>query len=276
MALKALLKSLDEVDEQFQSLYVKEGDVFVLAVDDTDYKQTLGEFRNNNIELTKKLQQAEGASEELAALKEQVEKFQGIDPEKAKEAMDKIRNIEEKQLIDAGEIDTVIEQRVAQRVERMRADLEGKVNAATKRNEQLEAENGKYKGRLSEVVIDSALQQAVSNVAPIRKGAMRDAIARGREVWTLDENGQPVPMIKGANGKEVMYGSDGKTVLSMDEWAQSLAMEAPYLFEGNAGGGANGNLSGSEQKGVVKASDQASLGANLEAIAAGEVVVSNE
>jgi hypothetical protein len=98
---------------------------------------------------------------------------------------------------------------------------------------------------------------------------MQDILSRGRGVWSLDDNGTPVPM----NGKEVIYSKDGKEQISMTEWAQSLLMDAPYLFEANSGGGANGNKDKGGQNGTVVIGDQNSLNDNLEAIAGGSVTI---
>ena len=233
MALKAQVKSIDDVPEQYRDLYTKVGDVFVLDVDDAEYKSSISEFRDNNIALQRKLEAAGGNEAEIKKLQEALKTFEGLDPEAAREAVNKIRDLEEKNLIDAGKIDEVVNQRT----ERMRADFDGKTSAMQQSLEELKAQRDKLNSRLTEVVIDNELQKAVTGVAAVRQGAMTDVLSRGRHIWSLDENGEPVPM----QGKEIIYSKDGKQKISMTEWAQSLLMDAPYLFESNSGGGANGN-----------------------------------
>jgi hypothetical protein len=266
MALKAIVKSLDEVPEQFRELYAQEGDTFVLAVDDTDYRSRLNEFRNNNIELANKLKGYEGSDAELQQLREQMARFENVDPDKAKEALDKLQQIEEKQLIDAGKMDEVL----AQRTERMRQDYEGRIDALSKDRDTYKGQAETFQGRLTDHIIDNSLQMAVTEVAAARKGAMRDILSRGREVWKLDEQGNPVP--HGGDGK-VLYGKDGQSPLTMTEWAQGLVQETPYLFEGSAGGGGGGgdHKPGSER--TVNSMDQDSINSNIEGIAAGTVTV---
>ena len=220
----------------------------------------------------KQLEQLKPQAERVKELQDLIAKYDGIDPDKAKEALDKLREINEKNLIDAGKIDEVVESRVNQRVERLTQDFKGKVSALEKALEDTKKEAETYKGQLTEYVIDNSLQRAVQEVAVPRKGAIQDILHRGKRVYSLSEDGKPIPRDPDGN---VMYGKDGKSPMSMTEWAQSLLQEAPYLFESNSGGGASGNddTKGAGQKGVVTMSDGEALSANLEQIAAGEVEV---
>jgi hypothetical protein len=273
MALKATIKSLNDVDEAFRSLYVQQGDVYVLDLDDSDFKAKIGEFRDNNVALKQeieKLQKQAGTTDEM---REMLKRYEGIDdPDAAREALEKIKSIEEKKLIDAGQIDQVVEQRLNERTDRMKRDYESKIEALEKANGDWEAKYQGTHGRLSEVLIDTALQQAVTGVAPIKKGAMQDILSRGRRVWSLNDQG--LPEARNAEGK-IMYGKDGKEPITQEEWAQSLLYDAPYLFEGNAGGGAGGGGGGGNtgEKGIISASDQDAINANIDKIASGEVIV---
>ncbi len=267
MAIKVVVNSLDEVPEALHSFYTKIGDEYVLDADDKDFKSKLSEFRNNNIELKKKLSDSEQMQQKIAEMQEQLKNYDGIDAEKAREALEKLQNIEDQKLIDAGKLDELLHQRT----ERMRGDFQGQIEALTKSLEEANNSAKNYRQRLEEVVIDNSLQQAVSQVATVRKGAMQDILARGRGVWALDDNGSPVPIDSEGN---TMYGKDGEKPISMSEWAQALVQEAPYLFEGNVGGGAGGGSGGNEGAGQVSAKDQDSINSNIEAIAAGKIEVS--
>lgn len=272
MALKATINALTEVDEALRSLYVQQGDVYVLDVDESEYKSRIGEFRDNNVALKQELEKLKELAGGNDALREMLKKYEGIDdPEAAREALEKMKSIEEKKLIDAGQIDQVVEQRLNERTDRMKRDYESQIEALQKANGEWETKYNGTHGRLSEVLIDTALQQAVTSVAPIRKGAMQDILARGRRVWSLDDDGHPVA--RNTDGK-IIYGKDGKDPITQEEWAQSLLYDAPYLFEGNAGGGAGGGGGGgSGDKGVISVTDQDAINANIEGIAKGEVLV---
>jgi hypothetical protein len=270
MALKVVVKDIKEVAESLRDQYKQIGDEYVLDTDDSDYKQRLSEFRNNNIDLSQKLSEKEQMLKNMGDLEMTLKNYEGLDPVEAREALEKMRSINEKKLVDAGKLDEVLEQRT----QRMRSDFEGQIQALNRSLDEQKQTGGVYKEKLTKVVIDNSLQNAVGQVATVRKGAMQDILSRGRSVWSLNEDGTPVPT--GSDGK-VMYGKDGKSMLSMEEWAQSLVDEASYLFEaskgGAAGGGMQKQLSGEHR--IVSMHDQDSLNDNIEDIAAGKVQVSD-
>jgi hypothetical protein len=128
------------------------------------------------------------------------------------------------------------------------------------------------KGKLSKLAIDNAITAAVSQVAAPRKGAIQDILSRGRGVFSLDDDGNVVP--RDGEGK-LLYGTDGKAPLTMDEWAQSQLLEAAYLFEPNSGGGGFGGDKGGGGDGkVIAVGDQSAVNNSIEAIAKGDVIVS--
>lgn len=270
MPLKVVVKDINEVDEALRAAYTQVGDEYVLDTDDGEFKQRLSEFRSNNIDLNKKLGENEGKLKEIDNLKNVLKNYEGLDPDEARKALDTMRNINEQKLIDAGKLDEVL----GQRTERMRSDYEGKIKALESNLTNTRTEGETFKKRLTEVVIDNSLQAAVGTVAPVKKGAMQDVLHRGRGVWSLNEEGKPVPV--GSDGK-VMYGTDGQSTLSMEEWAQSLVQDAPYLFEANSGGGSGGGMKKPDAGDgrMISAMDQDGLNANIENIAAGKVQVSN-
>jgi len=267
MKLKAKITSLSEVPEAYHDLYTQVGDEWVLDLDDTDYKAKLSEFRDNNIDLRKKAERATETETKLAALTTQLKQFEGVDPEKARVALEQLQALEDKKLIDSGKIDELL----AQRTDRMRQEHDAQLKAALTARDDAAKEAKQFRGKLSEVVIDNSLQQSIGSVATVRKGAMQDVISRGRGVWQLSDEGKPIP--KKADGS-VMYGKDGEHPISMEEWGQVLLAEAPYLFEGNAGGAAAGNNDGGDSGGgKVLSNDLRAIGDNLEAIADGSVEV---
>lgn len=266
MKLKATVKSLDDVPEQYQGLYTQVGDSYVLDIDETEYKTRLSEFRDNNIDLRQKADRVNEYESQLTQLTEQLANFKDLDPEKARAALEQMQALQDKQLIDAGKIDELL----AQRTERMRTDYDAQLTAALEARDSEKANAAQYREKLSSVVIDSSLQTAIGNVATVRKGAIQDVLARGRSVWQLDKDGNPIP--KKGDGT-IMYGKDGEHAISMEEWGQVLVSEAPYLFEGNAGGGGHGNQDENGDHSAVNYGDVRALGDNLEGIADGTVEV---
>ena len=269
MALKLVLKKLEEVEENLRPLYKQVGDEFVLETDDGEYKSRIGEFRNTNIDLNKQITTLQEQMTGYTDMQTQLKGFEGIDPEAARKAMGVMQQLDDQKLIDAGKLDEVLEQRTS----RMQSDYEGRIKALNESLEQHKSEGAVFKSKLTEVVIDNSLQAAVSKTATVRQGAMQDIISRGRNVWSINDDGTPVPT--GSDGK-VMYGKDGKTTLSMEEWAQSLVDDAGYLFEqssgGGSGGGKGGGKGGSDGR-TVDPDDQDGINANIADIASGKVVV---
>lgn len=264
MTLKATLKDLKEIDPKFHELYEKDeesGQYVLTGVDDKDYKQRLQEFRDNNRLLNKERTEREKL----------LEKFKDVDTEKYKaglQALEQLDKLEDKSLLDAGNLDAVI----AKRTQTMRDDFESKLKAKHQAYEQAQQERDALRGRLGILVTDQAIQQAVSKVGQVRKGALDDVLYRARATWHIDDKGNMVP--RDSKG-EVAYGKDGSQ-LTTQEWAQTLLESAPHLFEpgqgGGAKGGSRGDGDGSNVK-VIDGNDPVLFGKHLEDIAKGKVIV---
>jgi hypothetical protein len=259
--LKALVKSLDDVEEKYRDLYEKTADDrFVLSgVEDTEYKEKLDEFRSNNRELNTLTEQQRA---KLNLLKD-------IDPEQYEKAIadqEELRKLKEKDLIDDGDVEKVVEQRTAT----MRADHEKALGVAQGTIKELQDENTKIKTKLGDTTIDRMVETSVAKVGNVKKGAWDDVKARGRETWKIDKEGTARP--HDATGSP-LYGKNGKEITS-DEWAQRLVENAPHLFEPAKGGGSSGGDevdTGKPPGGMVNTEDTVGFGKNLEAIAKGEV-----
>jgi hypothetical protein len=256
--LKAFVKTLEEVAEKYRDLYVETDGGFVLKVEDKDYKAKLDEFRQNNIDLKKKRDELEGT----------MKRFEGIDPDKweeAKKALDTITNLEEKDLLKGGKLDEVIQRRLAT----AQAAFEKKENDYKKRVQALETETGDYKGKYSGLLVETKVGGVISNVGVPRKGALGDIMNRARSTWKVNDKGELE-----APGQ---YNASGKPV-TLEEWAQQLLADAPYLFESQQGGSASGGSQKAKQdtgsKVQVDGNDPEAFGRNLEAIAKGQAVVS--
>jgi hypothetical protein len=90
MAVKAILATLDGLDEALKPLYKKADDgKYALDVEGlTDNRSKLEEFRATNRALAEKVEE----------LQKQLEGFKGLDPVKYKELQDKMATLEEKKL----------------------------------------------------------------------------------------------------------------------------------------------------------------------------------
>jgi hypothetical protein len=257
--LKLVIDSVDDIPEGMSTAYEEKGGKFHLKLtDEVVPKSQVTEFRNNNINLLKE-------KEELAA---KLGKFDGVDMEAYNKALKAAQDAADNKLLDAGKVDEVVDKRT----ERMRADFEGQTAALNTRIEALTGDKDKLTGQLSNVLIDSQIQQAINEVGKPRAGATQDILSRGRSLFKLIE-GKPVPV--GVDGNPI-FGKDGKAPMTFTEWATGLKESAGFLFDSASGGGAAGNLSGGKQvvSKTIASGDPVAFGDNLADIAAGKVAVS--
>lgn len=212
MAMKFRIAKLEDVEEQYRGLYVKtEAGDYILQVEGAVGKEKLDEFRNNNIELQKML-----------------DRYKDLTPEKVAELQALEKKRQEKELLDKGEIDKVIEGRVAE----MKQNYENQINQITGQfqtaNKQLEV-----------LMIDNAVRDMAIK-AGVRETAVDDVLLRAKSTFAIRE-GKVVALQVKDGKEEVVYGSDGTTPLDISGWGKNLKTAAPHLFKDSNGGGAPGS-----------------------------------
>lgn len=212
MKLKFKLDTLEDLDATIAALYEQAADGdYYLSVDGAVGKDKLDEFRNNNVKLLKDL-----------------EKFKDVDPAKYQELLALAKKQQEKQLIDAGEIDKVVEQRVGE----MKSTYENQLKTLTEQNSVAQRQ-------LESLLIDNAVRDAAvkSGVQPT---AVDDVLLRAKATFKI-KDGNAVPVDAQGN---VVYGKDGTSPMSVVDWTTGLKKQAPHLFQGSQGGGAQGSGKG--------------------------------
>jgi len=230
MALKLLLDTLEGVDQTVAALYEKTDDgKFRLDVEGAVPREKLDEFRNTNIDLLRKL-----------------DTFKGVDPTKYQQLLGIEKKLTDKELIEAGKVDEVVQGRI----QTMKTEHEGIVNTL---NEKLTTSNR----QLETLLIDSAVRVKAleSGVIPT---AVDDVMLRAKTVFKIID-GQAIPH---QDGKPV-YGKDGVSPMSVDEWITNLAKGAPHLFGSTQGGGAGGSRSTSRQPGGKQMTSVQKISAGL-------------
>ena len=212
MKLKFKLESLDGLDAAIAALYEQGADgAFYLSVDGAVGKDKLDEFRNNNVKLLKDL-----------------EKFKDVDPAKYQELLALAKKQDEKKLIDAGDLDKVVEQRVGE----MKSTYETQLQTLTQ-------ENSVAKRQLEALLIDNAVRDAALK-SGVQATAVDDVLLRAKATFQIKE-GNAVPVDAQGN---VVYGKDGTSPMSVADWTTGLKKQAPHLFQGSQGGGAQGSGKG--------------------------------
>ncbi len=216
MPLKFKYQKKEEIPAEHLPFYAERDGAWQLDGDGVADKTKLDEFRANNVALLKQLD-------------EQKKRFEGIDPDAVRTLAEEKRKLEEAQQLKAGEFDKVLETRVRA----VKGDLEGKLTTANAERDALNA-------RLVAIQIDQGVV-AVASKRGLRTTAIPDITSRARNVFSL-VNGVPTAFEN--DGQTVRVGKDGIAPLTLDEWVSVQAVEAPHLFESNAGGGAAGNPGG--------------------------------
>lgn len=214
MALKLILDTLEGLSEDLHDNYEKKEDgKWHLAVPGMVDKKQINEFRDNNRQL----------KTQLDDLTEKMKLFSDVDLDEVKTLKEQQRKIAEKELIDKGEIDTIVEQR-------MKPVLAAKDNEIT----ALKTQYGTAETQLARLMIDNRTAELATQYG-VEAGALSDLTARARgqfqikdgKVVSLDEEGQTV------------YSGDGMTPLSLDKsWIETVKTTAPHLFRPASGTGA--------------------------------------
>lgn len=228
MPLKHTIDKLDEAPEAVRSMYKEQDGKYVLDVEGVVPKARLDEFRNNNI-----------------ALQQQLDKLKDVDPVKYRELMLLQNKIKERELIDKGELDQVVNLRT----ENMRKAHEETLG-------DLNSRLSKAESKLSVLMIDNVAKGEAIKLGVLQT-AVDDIILRTRSQFVIHEG---APVIKDSNG-QVVYGKDGKTPMSIQEWMVDLKKSAPHLFQGSVGSGAGGgNRGGTTNTGQLTPAQKIAIG----------------
>ena len=203
---------LEDIPENIRSFYSQGQDgAYYLQVEGAVDKARLDEFRDNNVNLQR-----------------QLEAFKGLDPKKVQDMLDNERKIAEKKLIDAGDIEGLVNQRVAtmkQTYDTQINELQNNLNQSTRQLEVL--------------LIDNSVREHAIKLG-VTPTAVDDVLLRAKTVFKVEE-GRPVA--KDSQGN-TLYGKDGQNSLSLGEWIGGLKDQAPHLFVPSTGSGSTHNRGG--------------------------------
>lgn len=233
--LPARVESLEELPESIHEYYEEtEGGQFVLAIDGVppQAQKKVAEFRDNNIQL----------SNQIKEMEERIKIYEGIDPEKAREALDRLRAIEEKEMIDKGDVESLVHQKL----EEERRNYSKQLEALRKSKEEIEQQSRNYKTQLANTVIENRVMQAVQEVATPHQTALQDIISRAKAQWRLGDDGEIYAVDE--SGSRI-YNKSGDEPISPHEWSKNLAQNASHLFQNSQGTGSFGSINKSNIRG---------------------------
>jgi hypothetical protein len=203
MKLKYKYEKQAEIPQEVTQLYTEQNGAYLLNVEGVVDRTKMDEFQKEKNSLASQLDEVK-------------RRYEGIDPEAVRKLEAEKQKLEEQQALKAGEVERVIEYR-----------LKSFQTVHEKQVKELASERDALVARLSEIQID----QGVVGVAAKRglhPTAIPDITARARRVFRL-VNGEPTPYE--ADGKTVKVGRDGASPMSLDEWLEQQATEAPHLFQ---------------------------------------------
>lgn len=263
MALKAVLKSLDNLPDEIKTHYKKLDDgTYVLDTDTGDYDKRLSEFRSNNKTLNEAVQKARA----------DLEKFKDVDIDlynAAREQIAKLEEIEESELLKKGKVG--FDQVLTKRTEALKRQYEEGQRKIIAERDEYKNKNSELQSRINEMVLDQQTDLVFNEIARPRKSALDDIRARVRRAAKVDEEGNiSFPNVKNAKGEEATF----------RDFAEALVKEADHLFESAGGGGSGGGARSRAKEDpklrtlVHDGSSPIVLGANdLDDVASGKAVI---
>ena len=213
--LKAVVDKIDEVEESKRSLYAETEDgKFALLADiplEEDFKRTYNT-------LSKVREEKKQAEEAVKTLKEEIAKYDGIDPIKYKGALADLEQLK------SNNTNVVTLQSTNTELKYQLEQLSSSLQEKEKLIKNFESE------RKTNLLNDKA-RQALKK-AGIASYAESDGLMWAKEQLQFTEDGD-VRVRSGVSGIQ-----EG---LSVDTWAMSLKNIKPHLFGGTIGGGASGS-----------------------------------
>lgn len=191
----------------------------------------LEEFRNTNIAVKR-------ANEELVAFQERVKPIIGDNPDAFMQNYSALQELKKKfdnkEMIENSSFEDALKKRIEE-MQRQYKDQIEKVSA----NEQnakksLEEVTSRYHSSLIERHVTTAVINPRSGAL---QEALPDILSHARSVFKVNDKGEIIPVDSEGNR---LYGADGSSLLTPDEWLGQLRQTKPYFFKGSSGGGAMG------------------------------------
>ena len=251
MSLKPVLDNLDGLDEAIAGLYVEHDGKYRLDVD--------GGFKTHEEinGLTTALNKERDARSKL---EKQAKKFEGIeDPSEAIKAIETLRNLDQKKLIDAGEVEKVkaeVTKAMQSKIDELQNTVQEKENILTKELIGGRFARSKFIGEKMAIPYDLVEARFGQNFK-IEEGKVTAYDQHGNKIYSQDRPGE---------------------LADFDEALNTLVNQYPYKdsilkgsdASGSGSGGAASRMTSTGSK-TINANDPKAFGQNLDKIAKGEV-----
>ena len=219
--------AFDSLTDEQKSNYEQVGELFVLQVEGAVDKAKINEFRDNNINLSKQLDQ-----------------YKGVDMDKINALMEQENKLNDAKFIEAKDFDGLI----ASKTNAMKSDYEGKLQNLTSQLEELTGTNAQI---VSKYEIEGAANSAFSK-HKISPDAHSAVMAQIKNKFSVN-GGKVVAM----DGENIELGADGN--LTVDEFVHTM----PEIFKIQSNGGnGNGNNSPTPQSQAMTSNQKITSGLN--------------
>ena len=207
-----------------------------------------------------------GRRKDIDALTSQLKAFDGIDPEKAKAALETVANLDAGKLIDAGKVDD-LKMEIKKSYDGKISDLE-KALADSKKDsaDRLAAKEASIRTLLVKGIFDSSAFLKDKTVLPSDVAYA----SFGRHFEVKEENGE-LRVVATMNGQPIFSRSDPGTFAAPEEALEAIIDKYPMkdriLKAPDGGSGSHPNAAYAPGAKIIPKGDMSAFGANLEAIA---------
>ena len=207
-----------------------------------------------------------GRRKDIDALTSQLKAFDGIDPEKAKAALETVANLDAGKLIDAGKVDD-LKMEIKKSYDGKISDLE-KALADSKKDsaDRLAAKEASIRTLLVKGIFDSSAFLKDKTVLPSDVAYA----SFGRHFEVKEENGE-LRVVATMSGQPIFSRSDPGTFAAPEEALEAIIDKYPMkdriLKAPDGGSGSHPNSAYAPGAKIIPNGDMSAFGANLEAIA---------
>lgn len=228
MALKAIVDSLEGLDEHVAGLYTQRGDKFELGVEIQGIEgiKTFTDFNRLNEALRKERTDHKTIRERYAPLGE-------LKVEDILSVFDKLPELEAAAAggkVDDAKIESIVEGRLKSKL----SPIERELAAAREENTLLKGTVGQYEQKEIQRTIGDSVRQASSKMKVVDT-AIEDVTLLAERIFTIDESGKVV-------AKDNVGCTPG---ISPEVWLNEMQQKRPHWWGPSAGGGAGGSRGGS-------------------------------
>lgn len=230
-----------------------------------DVPKLVGDLSRLNADAAARGKEADGLNAKLRL-------FEGIDPEKAKAALETVANLDAGKLIDAGKVET-LKAEIKKSYDGKVSDLE-KALAKSQKDaaDKLAARDASIRNLLVKGIFDSSAFLKDKTVLPPDVAYA----SFGKHFEVKEENGE-LKVLATLNGQPIYSRANPGTFATPEEALEDIIDKYPMkdriLKTTPGGSGSQGNASYVPGGKVIPKGDMNAFGANLEAIAKGEITV---